>query len=929
MVLSSGNLTVTGTITTNGGTNDGVDMIGTSPTIMFKDTDNRTGYWHMNSDIMYLLSGANGAGTAGWAQVGGQWPLMINTGTNAMTGGGTFTLPGYVSITGVQDTLGNLRFSAANPYISASSYFIAPGGAYFNSLTVYTEAELKARGGIADDGGNLVLNDAVDITGALTIGTDLAVVYGGTGVSTSTGTGNVVLSASPSFTGTADFDTISFVGISIVMGGGSPCGQTSALCWDVAGDTTHRFGSAGAAVFQGALTQNTNPDFAENINVLDQSIEAGDIVVSTIDQETYYQEFGRNIDPQYHRAVASKSGEEYAVGIIGAISTDPGVLLNSRLIDRPDEQRWEEYERPLTVAGRIPLKVTEINGHIKPGDSITSSKIPGVGMKSTKAGRIVGTALEEFDSSSATQAARLINGEWQTTNSTCSQNEPNCYNQTKILVLIQVGWNDPDVYITSTGDFAIKMATPSAEFNIPSYFTLNDVLGNPIDRIGAFKELVVANVKAGFIDAQQISTNALSVTTENITINGQNIRDYIAAIVSDILNNTNSNLISPIASVDQIHTNLINPVSPTSSVALKLENDRISILNGNSSNSATVTSFDNKGNATLSGSLAVNLDATIGGTLRASRIIADQIEGLNIKASTVSANYITNNYYNSSNSAFPTLIATPSNVSSASSSLFEGLFSSNNFINIATYSSELAYVENLNGANAAFSQSLTVFGSTTLSDTSVVGQLSVNGSLILASNSINVLGSDLNLQPLRQGGLSVMAGLFYIDTNGNVTTQGDATIKGTLYANTISPIPGSDLAINLGSISGFINPSLMVNNASGAALLTINQKGDLVASGTATFGKLNIGGLIAPALAVSPTEVIATGSAGTGVINTGRTQMTINNVLVSDKSLIYITPTSTTTQTIFLLRQVSGESFTVGIQNPSLTPIKFNWIIVN
>jgi hypothetical protein len=82
-------------------------------------------------------------------------------------------------------------------------------------------------------------------------------------------------------------------------------------------------------------------------------------------------------------------------------------------------------------------------------------------------------------------------------------------------------------------------------------------------------------------------------------------------------------------------------------------------------------------------------------------------------------------------------------------------------------------------------------------------------------------------------------------------------------------------------------------------------------------------------LALSPTEVVATGSAGTGNINAGRTQMTINNNLVTDKSLIYITPTTNTNQTLFLLRQVPNESFTVGVQNPGLTPIQFNWIIVN
>ena len=45
----------------------------------------------------------------------------------------------------------NIYFTTSNPYISASSYFIAPGGAYFSGGTVYCEAAIQARGGISND----------------------------------------------------------------------------------------------------------------------------------------------------------------------------------------------------------------------------------------------------------------------------------------------------------------------------------------------------------------------------------------------------------------------------------------------------------------------------------------------------------------------------------------------------------------------------------------------------------------------------------------------------------------------------------------------------------------------------------------------------------------------------------------------------------
>lgn len=82
---------------------------------------------------------------------------------------------GFLSINSAQDLAGNIRFSAANPYITASSYFIAPGGAYFNSGVVFVEADMKLRGGLSNDannfGGDVQVNDGLRVTGNVGIGT--------------------------------------------------------------------------------------------------------------------------------------------------------------------------------------------------------------------------------------------------------------------------------------------------------------------------------------------------------------------------------------------------------------------------------------------------------------------------------------------------------------------------------------------------------------------------------------------------------------------------------------------------------------------------------------------------------------------------------------------------------------------------------------
>ena len=132
------------------------------------------------------------------------------------------------------------------------------------------------------------------------------------------------------------------------------------------------------------------------------------------------------------------------------------------------------------------------------------------------------------------------------------------------------------------------------------------------------------------------------------------------------------------------------------------------------------------------------------------------------------------------------------------------------------------------------------------------------------------------------------------------------------------------------------NSNLKITNASNAAVLSVNPLGDLVASGAATFSKLNLG-LIQPAFAISPTEVIATGSAGVVVLKANRTSVTVQNSLVTKNSLIYITPVGQTFgQNFFLQQQVPNDplnnipgSFTVGTGTALPADTNFNFLIIN
>ncbi len=63
---------------------------------------------------------------------------------------------------------------------------------------------------------------------------------------------------------------------------------------------------------------------------------------------------------------------------------------------------------PVALASRVPVKASLENGRIQPGDKLTASSVPGIAMKATKPGQIVGTALESLDSISSGSYSRVM-----------------------------------------------------------------------------------------------------------------------------------------------------------------------------------------------------------------------------------------------------------------------------------------------------------------------------------------------------------------------------------------------------------------------------------------------------------------------------------------------------------------------------------------
>ncbi|MBU0879227.1 hypothetical protein KKH00_00260, partial [Patescibacteria group bacterium] len=137
-------------------------------------------------------------------------------------------------------------------------------------------------------------------------------------------------------------------------------------------------------------------DLAENFPTLDDTIEAGDVVsVSQTEVD--------KTQPDIEKGLIEKSSKQYQQNILGVISTAPGILLGKDATS----------SRPVALAGRVPVKVSTENGEIKIGDYLTSaSSTPGVAMKATKSGTVIGMALESYNSSEIGKILIFVNPHW-------------------------------------------------------------------------------------------------------------------------------------------------------------------------------------------------------------------------------------------------------------------------------------------------------------------------------------------------------------------------------------------------------------------------------------------------------------------------------------------------------------------------------------
>jgi hypothetical protein len=130
-----------------------------------------------------------------------------------------------------------------------------------------------------------------------------------------------------------------------------------------------------AANYSGKSINISNFDLAEEYEVEDSTIQAGEVV--------------RFKKSSSSKLTVERTTRDYDDDAIGVVSTEPGLYLK-------DWQENKQNGRPVALAGRVPVKVTNENGEIKRGDYLTASSRPGFAMKAVKGGLIIGRAMEDF-----------------------------------------------------------------------------------------------------------------------------------------------------------------------------------------------------------------------------------------------------------------------------------------------------------------------------------------------------------------------------------------------------------------------------------------------------------------------------------------------------------------------------------------------------
>ncbi|MBI5221311.1 MAG: hypothetical protein HY979_00705 [Candidatus Magasanikbacteria bacterium] len=298
------------------------------------------------------------------------------------TSGSILSVPGSVFISGKYAYI--VSRSSANLAIvdikGADISVANIGNINSNDLTVWENTDI---------GNNLSVHNSINVGGGIESGGPLSIhsnITGGGFFQISSSTNSVIFAISSN--GNVVINTSSFGGTSYK------------LKIDAGGTSSGAIGVNGFIRATAYITATTTLDLAETypINTLcsvDGSCPAdGDVVC---------------VDPTIVSGVKKCSSSE-SRQMVGIVSTDPGFLLGGGDFSDPNQIAGKVK---VALAGRVPVKVSSVNGEINPGDKLTLSGIDGVAAKAVGEVPVVGIAMQKYSSNGQGSIVAFVNLGWQ------------------------------------------------------------------------------------------------------------------------------------------------------------------------------------------------------------------------------------------------------------------------------------------------------------------------------------------------------------------------------------------------------------------------------------------------------------------------------------------------------------------------------------
>ncbi len=255
-----------------------------------------------------------------------------------------------------------------------------------------------------------------------------------------------------------------------------------------------------------------------------------------------------------------RSTNQYQESILGVVSTEPGFVAGA----------FTENSHPIALVGRVPVKISTENGDVKQGDFLTSASIPGYAMKATVSGRVLGTALEGFDSSKATPCPQTGLG---------SQSETLCGQVMMFVNLTNYQGASVDALMDQapSGSFVGEAILPGFDYH--SINGLSSDNSRQENILGYLKSLRDKQASGQSPEGGEILTNRLSAVNEVIS----------PVIVTDLLraNKIQANSIEgleiytdKIAALEDSQKGLVTTASATSNSTAINQLERIQAKNG-------------------------------------------------------------------------------------------------------------------------------------------------------------------------------------------------------------------------------------------------------------------------------------------------------------------------------------------------------------